>query len=558
MELLANGERVPAPPEVIAGLALKLRRRRIRGLRIERGVTAPEILALVELLGAGFRDLLKEGGAASVLDRVPHPHLDVDFFPTGEAPKEPESAARTMLPANVVAALEEILNSPATLDRLERIRRRFAERSADGPPGATSPSHREVFDQLVWDFFSRPEWEKLESREARRAVDHFLEIVEHAVEEVNAEAGPMYARIESIKSFFRSLSPADLLSKHDPEEARAEQVAYDTQALDELVRELGDAPSATEAVRTHLRRHDFHENSLLILCDLLVSAGTKETYAERRAMFLAAVTDNRYSSASIARILGYISSELPPLPFEDRDSLVQGVFDNTADVEAITLFLVGMTDKPDVFRPILTRLAKQSDPFPLLVGLLCAPHLEPFRHILRDKLLDAARANQGALRLWARLNRKAFFRKEIFDALMSQGTDLIGPICKEVIAEGPAQDRNHLIERLRQEGTETALRLLVLGMTQGDECDPELVHALSGFRHPLAVAALREIVHRCNTKAIPASAAEAALQSLHRLGTEESWRFLWEVVQSRCLFLPVYRRDLRVLAARTLEGKDSR
>jgi hypothetical protein len=157
-----------------------------------------------------------------------------------------------------------------------------------------------------------------------------------------------------------------------------------------------------------------------------------------------------------------------------------------------------------------------------------------------------------------RLNRKAFFKKEVFDALMSHGAELIGPICKEIIAEGPPQDRNHLIERLRQEGTETALRLLVLGMTQGDECDPELVQALSGFRHPLAVAALREIVHRCNTKAIPAESAEAALQSLHRIGTEESWRFLWEVVQSRCLFLPIYRRDLRILAARTLEGRKQR
>ena len=96
----------------------------------------------------------------------------------------------------------------------------------------------------------------------------------------------------------------------------------------------------------------------------------------------------RYSSSSVARILRHIAIEMPTVSFESRDLLIQAVFDNTQDEEAFMLFLVSMTDRPDVARPILKRLSMRSNAFSLLVRLLTAPLLKPFQHIVTDRLRE--------------------------------------------------------------------------------------------------------------------------------------------------------------------------
>jgi len=114
-----------------------------------------------------------------------------------------------------------------------------------------------------------------------------------------------------------------------------------------------------------------------------------------------------------------------------------------------------------------------------------------------------------------------------------------------------------LIRRLRRAGTDTALRLLVIGMPYGDNAtDPELVLALGRFGSPLACAALREVVHRSNTCEFREPEARAALQALRDMRDTEGTEFLEEIAEGRTgLVMHRYVRKLRKIAALALQGK---
>jgi len=568
IRLAVNGEPFGGQAEVAASLAFKLRRRRIRRLDLLPEISVPELYALARVLATDHKDLIREGGPTAVLDQIAHPNLLVALIAAGGGDSEDSADGEIALPPHVAVALENILAEPSTLERLARLRVQLGgDPEVDGGGGGP-----QMLDQLVWDFFSRPEWARLDQREVERAFTAFLELVEHAAAGTGDGEIPLEARAQSLKSFFRGLAPDDLIGSggatggqatagggggagHGPGgDTATPGGAFAAVDLDAF---LGEAraglPSATEAVRNSIECHDATENALMILCQLLVSSRDMAQYRERRSVFVQAFVDRRYRSASVARLLRFLAVELPSLAFESRDSLIHEVFENTADEEALVLFLVSMTDRPDVARPILDLFVARADPFPLLVRLLGAPLLDPFRHVLTEKLLDAARAKPAALRLWARENRRAFFRLEVFEPLFHRSPESIGAICKEILAEGPAQDRNHLIERLRHDGTETALRILLMGMSYGDGgTDLDLLRALSAFPHPLAIAALREAVHRCNIGSARTTVAAAAMEALSALGTEESRAFLREIIRNRKLLLRIFRKPLRLLAARVL------
>jgi hypothetical protein len=270
-----------------------------------------------------------------------------------------------------------------------------------------------------------------------------------------------------------------------------------------------------------------------------------------------AFAQGSYSSLAIADILRFLAVDMPPLRFDGRGKLLTSVFDHIHDEEAIVLFLGTMSERANVIRPLLNRFVVRQNPFALLVRLLNEDRLHSFHRLLTDRLLEAARAKPEALRLWAREHRGAFFSAAVFTPLFARGTEIIGAICKEILSEGPEGDRNRLIELLRQDGSETALRLLVLGMTYGREpCAADLLEALSHFQHPLAVATLREVVHRSNTGPLRLDEAQVALSGIERTRTEEGALFLREVVEKRSGFLPMYRKPLRRLAARILEKEE--
>ncbi|MHC4932241.1 MAG: hypothetical protein ACYTGV_08640, partial [Planctomycetota bacterium] len=466
------------------------------------------------------------------------------------------------LPAGVAAALEDCLKSPETAAHLERLRGKY-EALLEAAAEVDLDAEVCDFEDLIYDLFGRPEWAKLETDQVHQAFDVFLKLFEETLPDTSlSERLAIYARVESIRSFFKEISPEELLAeeKIDTDDVLAEStVAYSPENLEHR---HGSEPAmgreASEKLRAQIERHSHEENSLLILCELMVSADDIDQYERRRGIFLGAFADRRYASGSIARLLRYIAIDLPSPRFENRDNLVHAVFDSTADEEALVIFLESMTSQPDVARPILSRLVMRHDPFPLLVRLLRAERLAPFRRVLTDKLLQAARVKQEALILWARRNRELFFRPEIFEPLFQRAPELLGAICKEILTEGPAADRGALINRLKDEQNETALRLLVLGMPPSDEtCDELLLRALSGFRHPLAVAALREIVHRSNTRDVRVGEALSAMRALAVTRLEEGHAFLWEVIQKRSCFLPLYRRPLRQFASQLLSGMDN-
>jgi hypothetical protein len=558
-----DGEALEGHAELTSTFALKLRRRQIRSLTLRPGIDRAEIEGLAALLAADHKELLRRDGPEAFLPGGADSCLGLATFATNQdGDSEKYEGGGGELPAGVAAALENCLKSPETAAHLERLRSKY-ETLLESATQVDLDAEVCDFDDLVYELFGRPEWAQLEVEQVQQAFDVFLKLFEETLPDTSLpERLAIYARIESIRSFFREISPEELLAEEeiDTDEVLSEStVAYSPKNLENR---HGSEPAvgreAAEALRAQIERHNHEENSLLILCELMVSADDIDQYERRRGIFLGAFADRRYASASIARLLRYIAIDLPSPRFENRDNLVHAVFDSTADEEALVLFLESMTSQPDVARPILSRLVMRHDPFPLLVRLLRAERLAPFRRVLTDKLLQAARVKQEALILWARRNRDLFFRQEVFEPLFQKAPELLGAICKEILTEGPAADRGVLINRLKDEKNETALRLLVLGMPPSDEtCDELLLRALAGFRHPLAVAALREIVHRSNTSDVRVGEALSAMRALAVTRMEDGHAFLWEVVQKRSCLLPLYRKPLRQFASQLLSGMDN-
>jgi hypothetical protein len=445
------------------------------------------------------------------------------------------------------------MRAPTVIARFEQLQRTL-ERSLRADEQALPPVQANL-DRLMLAFFGRTDWEGMDAEALEAALFAFLEIVEHTVSQP-ALAAIVMARVESLRSFFRGVTPQDLTRGSAAlQPAGGEEEAYSTEKVRELLSEPGADPQATIAsIRRHLEFHSAEENALLILCELLVTANTPEEFHERRHMFLSTIAEARYSSTSVARVLRHITLEMPPVAHESRDMLIQAVFDNTRDEEAVLLLLASMTDRPEVARPILKRLSSRGNPFQVLVRVLATPLLRAFRHMATDRLIELAREKKQTLARWARQNRELFFRPEIFVPLFAQGTSVVGPICREILTKGSPADRVELVRRLVENGSEGALRLLVLGLAYGDDgLDQELVRALGRFRSPLAAGILSDIVHRANVRGRGVAEASTALKSLGQMATAESDSFLQEVASARCALLPLFRKDLRQMASAALK-----
>jgi hypothetical protein len=544
-----NDEPVTAAPEITSDLAYKLRRRRIRSLILLPGIERSELKLLAELLCLDARELARSGGAHAFFARSPHPHLQISTFrgdSDGDAEEEHSGGQLTPL-------LAERMRAPETIARFEQLQRTL-ERSLRAEPQSVTQVQGNL-DRLLLAFFARPEWEGLSEDALQPALLAFLEIVEHTMDQP-ALAAILVARIESLRSFFRGVTPQDLTRGSAAVHAGGgEQQGYSTDKVRELLSaDQPDAQATLVSIRRHLEFHSAEETALLILCELLVTAETAEEFHERRHMFLSTIAEARYSSTSVARVLRHIAIDMPPVPHESRELLIQAVFDNTRDEEAVLLLLASMTDRPELARPIVKRLSARANPFQMLVRILATPLLRPFRHVATERLLEVAREKKQTLARWARQNRELFFQPEIFAPLFAQGTAIVGPICKEILTKGPPADRQELVRRLAETGSETALRLLLLGLAYGDEgLDQELVRAMGRFKSPLAAGILADIVYRANVRRRGIAEASTAMKALQQMGTAESAAFLQKVARARSAFLPLFRRDLRHMAAGALQ-----
>jgi hypothetical protein len=551
-----NGEAVEAARELASDFAFKLRRRRIRSVSLLPGIERSEIKLFAELFRTDYRQLLRAGGAHAFLARTPHPHLEISTF-RGDGSEDEDDEPQDPFTHASAAVIAAAMDDADVADRLRRLHGKLG-----GPDAERGQLARADLERLTTGFFSRPEWGELDADAVLRVVQSFLDVVEQTMgDPASMEASLVRARIASLSSFFRGVDPRELarqLERVAQATANAPEVAYSTEEVEEMLTEPGsDLAGTTQTIRDHLEAHPSEENALLILCELMVSSLNRDEYYERRHMFLNAAGDDRYDNSTVGRILRHIVVSAPPITFETHGDLVQAIFDHTKNEEALLLFLASITDRADIARPIIKKLATCTDPFPLLVRLLTSVVLSPFRGVLSHLLVEAAHDKKLTLARWARRNRAQFFQGPVFEALFSEGTTLIGAICKEVLTEGSRDDRAALIRRLRRAGTDTALRLLVIGMPYGDtECDPELLLALGRFSSPLACAALREIVHRNNTAEFREREVRAALQALRDRRDTESTEFLEEVVKKRSgLVLHKYIGKLRRLATAALEGK---
>lgn len=545
-----NDEPVTAAPELTSDLAYKLRRRRIRSLILLPGIERSELKLLAELLCLDARELARSGGAHAFFARSPHPHLQVSTF-RGDG--DDEDAEDDQAQGRLTPLLAERMRAPETIARFEQLQRTL-ERSLRAEPQSV-PQVQGNLDRLLLAFFARQEWEGMDEGALQAALFAFLEILEHTLDQP-ALAAILMARVESLRSFFRGVTPQDLTRVSAAvQPAGGEEEAYSTEKVKELLAsEQPDAQATVASIRRHLEFHSAEETALLILCELLVTAVTPEEFHERRHMFLATIAEARYSSTSVARVLRHIAIDMPPVAHESRELLIQAVFDNTRDEEAVLLMLASMTDRPELGRPIVKRLSDRANPFQMLVRILGTPLLRSFRHVATERLIEVAREKKQTLTRWARQNREQFFKPEIFAPLFAQGTTIVGPICKEILTKGSVAERQELVRRLAETGSETALRLLVLGLACGDEgCDQELVRSIGRFRSPLASGILSDIVHRANVRKRGIAEASTAIKALQQMGSVESGAFLHKVANARSALLPLFRRDLRRMAEAALE-----
>jgi len=545
-----NDETVTAAPEITSDLAYKLRRRRIRSLILLPGIERSELKLLAELLCLDARELARSGGAHAFFARSPHPHLQVSTF-RGDG--DEEDGEEDQAHGHLTPLLAESMRAPETIARFERLQRTL-ERSLRAEPQSV-PQVQGNLDRLLLAFFARQEWETMDTDALQAALLAFLEILEHTLDQP-ALAAILMARVESLRSFFRGVTPQDLTRVSAAvQPAGGEEEAYSTEKVrDLLAAEQPDAQATVLSIRRHLEFHSAEETALLILCELLVTAATPDEFHERRHMFLATIAEARYSSTSVARVLRHIAIDMPPVAHESRELLIQAVFDNTRDEEAVLLLLASMIDRPELARPIVKRLSDRANPFQMLIRILGTPLLRPFRHVATERLIEVAREKKQTLARWARQNREQFFKPEIFAPLFAQGTSVVGPICKEILTKGAVADRQELVRRLSETGSETALRLLVLGLAYGEEgIDQDLVRALGRFRSPLAAGVLADIVHRANVRKRGIAEASTAIRALQQMGSAESGAFLFKVAHARSALLPLFRKDLRRMAAAAMK-----
>jgi len=548
-----NDEPVTAAPELTSDLAYKLRRRRIRSLILLPGIERSELKLLAELLCLDARELARMGGAHAFLTRSPHPHVQVSTF-RGDSDDSDEEQEE-QLPTELTPLLAESLQAADTVARMEQLQRTL-ERTLRGDIQGL-PAVQQNLDRLMLAFFGRSEWASMDAAAVKAALFAFAEVLEHTLGQP-ALSAILQARVESLRSFFRGVTPNDLTrgsaALRAPVDGQADE-EYSTEKVRELLAEEGADPQATLlSIRRHLEFHSAEENALLILCEILVTAATPDEFHERRHMFLSTVAEARYSSTSVARVLRHIAIDLPAIPHEPRETLIQAVFDNTRDEEAVLLLLASMTDRPELARPIIKRLSSRANPFQMLVRILTTPLLRPFRYVATERLIELARERRQTLARWARQNREHFFKPEIFTPLFAQGASVVGPICKEILTRGSPAERAELLRRLTETASETALRLLVLGLPYGDEaCDQELVRSLGSFRSPLATAVLSDIVHRANMRGRGIAEASTAIKALQQMGGVESDTCLHDVAHGRVLFLPLFRKELRRMATAALE-----
>ena len=331
------------------------------------------------------------------------------------------------------------------------------------------------------------------------------------------------------------------------EEIRLVYTTFDQKALGP--QSLDEAKRATDALIRESRTHDVHRTAAMALTDLAGRSSDELEYRVRRDLLCKIVKDRRLNVAALRLAQLYLAGDVPDWPCESSMALLLELGAVAGDVELLDGAMGKCAMDKAEARRIADVLAMRSDAFALLTVLLRANLPQSIRVPIEDVIVARVKRDQREFRQWAVDNPQRFLNRSCFAFLLDRVDFVLGPIVKDLLHAEESRDRDRAIEMLVENGSEKALRLLAMGMQyKGGQRDTRLIEAFGRFQHPLAVAMLREIVHRCNTSGAGDEEVTTALTALAKAGTEDALGFLEEVTTRKVGFLPLYRRAIRVRA----------
>jgi len=331
------------------------------------------------------------------------------------------------------------------------------------------------------------------------------------------------------------------------EEIRLEYTAVDAQQLGADSIEL--VAQAQKTLLGQASRHDVDRTAAMALTDLVGRSGDELEYRVRRDLLCNVVKERRLEVGALRLAQLHLASDVPDWPYESSAGLLLELGAIAADVELLDGAMGKSNMDKTEARRIAELLAMRPDAFALLTVLLRASLPENIRVPIEDVLVARVKRDRREFRQWAVDNPQRFLNRSCFKFLLDRVDFALGPVVKDLLHSEGDKDRDRVIEMLVENGSEKALRLLAMGMQYTDEQrDTRLIMAFGRFKHPLAVAMLREIVHRCNTANVADEELSSAVTALAKTGTEEALQFLEEITSKRVGFLPLYRRPIRVRA----------
>jgi len=311
---------------------------------------------------------------------------------------------------------------------------------------------------------------------------------------------------------------------------------------------------AEETLRAEAGRHDAERTAAMVLCDMVGRANDELEYRRRRDLLCEVVRDKRVDPRAMRIAQLHLAGDIEDWPQESPSALLLELAALGVDSQILETAFVRSTMTKAEARRVAEDLAGRPDAFDHFSVLVKAPLPDNIKFPVEDVFVDIVRHRKMAFKQWALANPQRFLCKASFKLLIRKVDFVLGPIVKEYLAVGGSKDRDRLIELLVSEGTEKALRLLVMGVRYAGEVrDPRIILAFGKFKHALAVGVLREVIHRCNSERFDAEEASSAIRALAESGVDDAIDFLEQITRERRFLMPVYRRSLRDMAHDALE-----
>jgi len=316
-----------------------------------------------------------------------------------------------------------------------------------------------------------------------------------------------------------------------------------------------DGLSPEEILRAQIRAHDSEAAACGALCGLLEGAVDPIEYERRRTLVLGAVQSRALAMNKVRAALCDLLAR--------EDCAMHG------NKTAFLLELAARVQDPEIARTaarlpqppayevgnLLRRIEAEAEAHGMLAFLVRDPTPAYVRGLALVAFQRLVHGHAGGFQRWARDNPRALLHEELLRGLLESSGSQAAPVLQDFVLHGPEAIRSRLVEGLAAVGTGAALRVLALGLPyDGSSRDPAVIRALGGFKNPLAVKLLGEVLHRCNTGRYRRAEAEAAVQALAGSPCPEARELLLEIGGRRQAHAASFRGPIRRLAQEALGG----